>query len=171
METLEGKIRRYISQMGEEKFLDDGIPDLFRDDPEQLFTVYLFKIFDLINSRIEALRRQHGAQAIQRALIDAALGATDNELAISLMKNHFEELLPGQEEIFGTTSFDEYINADSTSLWDRVLLFIGVSPKYKELIKRYFGEDGLVSLAIFLQALATGRIDISLALRELQDTE
>lgn len=170
METLEGKIKHYLAKVNDRPFLDDGIPDLFKNDPEKAYILYLFKLLDLLASNVNRLVRSYGTDAVYRSLIQAALGGED-KLTEQIMRDHFEELLPGQEDIFGTVHFDEYIHADSTGMWERVLLFLGVSPKYADILSRYFGDYGLVSLGLLIKALATGEIDFDIIMQEFLPLE
>lgn len=165
MDNLEASIRKYLSRITGEPFLEDGIPDLFKDDPSKAYMIYIFKLLDLLADEIKKLVKQHGADAVTKSLYAAALGQK-NALADQLMRDHFEELLPGQEELFGTLNYDEYIRDPSVGMWERVLLLIGVSPKYADIMERYFGDFGLVSLASFIKALATGEIDFSIVMQE-----
>lgn len=167
-ETPEGRIKRFISRITGDEFSLENLEDIFEQDPSKLFVVYIYKILDLISEQITNIRNKYSVDQVYSSLISAVL-RRDDDFTKDIMQDHFEELLPGNEDYFKTTDFEDYYAADSTGMWERVLLFLGLHPKYSDILEKYFGDNGLISLFLLLQSLATGDVNFGIVLNALKD--
>lgn len=152
---LQGRIKDFISRITRTEFTDDEIPDIFNDE-EKLRTYYAGKVLELISDRVAKIKNERGDSFVYRLIMESVLHNESPEV-LELLKAHFEDLLPGNEEEYGTVDFDEYIDQPLDS-WDRFMLAVGISPRYKAVLQDLFGDFGLVSIAALLQSLSEGKL-------------
>lgn len=160
-------IRSYLDQINKEDFIsDEDLPDFISDDPEKLHSIYFMKLFDLLADRLEILRNRYGSSKLTSMMVSIAIDQPSSD-AMEIMKDNFEDLIAGDEAVFGELNFDDWLKSDGLTLWDKILVFIGVSPKYRSLMEEFFGNYGLVSLMVMLKTLSTRHIDLPFLMKML----
>ncbi|MEO0132684.1 MAG: hypothetical protein ABIK73_07140 [candidate division WOR-3 bacterium] len=162
--SLKAEIISLLSNIGSH-FEEDELPDIFEEDPEKLKVYYLLKILDVISDHIVALRERFGTHALFRMIMETVYNSPSND-TLEVLANHFEELLPGNEEEFGTIHFKEYLSDPDVDFWKRFLLLVNLSPRYSEILRGIFGDYGIFSVMALLQSLGEGKVN-SIIFREI----
>lgn len=158
-EVLEDNIRKLLREFKQAEPYADTESKLSLDKlPEsKIRSMFLYQLLKLIGSRLKDLLAEIGSDRLYSLLL--ALGNEklfDDEYAKSIWQEKFNEL----------KNINTHLPADS--LWDNFLILLGLYPYYSDVLATYFGEDGLVSLAILLKSLIEGRLDISVPLYAIE---
>jgi hypothetical protein len=134
---------------------DDDLPDIMKEDPEKLKVYYSLLVLDLLADKVYKLRKERGVDFVYRLLHNAAIGELDEDTR-EVMKANFEDLLLGNEDEFKTINFEEFLASAET--WDRVLLALGVSPRFRNVLELLFGDFGIISVIALIRTLSEGVI-------------
>lgn len=166
----EADVRRYLDKLtGEEYDETDPIPDLSTFGGEKLYSQYIFMLLDELGESLTRLKEEHGEEDAVRMLEEASSGRlspdTKERLQDNLGRLYKKD---GALQSSGIRDADAWLSDPDTGMWERVLVLLGVSPLYADIMDRYFGSDGLVSIGVLLRSLLAGHLDISSAIYAVQ---
>lgn len=162
-EVLEDQIRSLIREVEHSELPDtsDANLDLERLPRSKIRSMFLYQLLKVLGTKFKELVAEIGSDRVYNALLSIA-GQTDSEYADSLIKERISELRKIKPEL-------QFEGLDT--LWDKFLLLLGLYPYYSKVLESYFGNDGLISIAILLKSLAEGRLDISVPFYFLERTD
>lgn len=104
--------------------------------------LFLIKLMDLIGDKLEKIQDEIGRGRLLHILTQITEEDPDAEtlkFLESKLGRHYRTIPP--------------------AMWDRFTLLLDITPFHGDILAKYFGDDGMLSLALLLKSLVDGEID------------
>lgn len=150
----------------EEDYDEEEITEKDLDNRNKINFIYLKKVLDLINEVMDNFVNLYGKD-LAKALIISVINGETNPIAEKIMEDHFSELKPTISDIYEYEDLDSYLAKASTKELERFLLLIGISPMYAQILRKYFGDNGALTIYTILESAATGQLDKDIIINSL----
>lgn len=133
-------------------------------------SLLLGKLLEVIADRLEVLQDQIGADRIVQALEDLATGKL-SAATKEILKENYRRLAARTPSLLPDVDTSDVSAWPGSPFWNGFLLLLGISPEYGDLLTKYFGDNGLASVAVLLKSIVDGELDPSIIFNFVPEEE
>jgi hypothetical protein len=125
--------------------------------------LFIVKLLELIGDRLEIAMERLGSGRLLEIFKELDSGAI-SESTRGLIREGARQVSTSTTNLLPKEFMGDVTTLPGSPFWNAFLLILGLSPIYEDVLSKYFGDHGMLSLALLLKSIVEGEIDSSAVL-------